>query len=134
MLIDLASTGSSNEAMLARAVLGLARQVGRLSHSVFDSTGPNAVGTLHQLSGGGGLLSSSAALQPGEQLDLRMWDEDPQVPPIRMLAEIVRVDHPTPGPFPLRFTAIHPQDRERLIRYLYEVQRRALREARTAAD
>jgi hypothetical protein len=121
--------GAGAEATLARAILGLSTQIVRLNQRVFEEAGPAEPGRLEQLSGGGGLLASGATLAPGSRLDLRLADDDPEAPPIRLLAEIVRLEPISGHLHAFRIAAIHTADRERLIRYLHGVQRRALRQA-----
>jgi c-di-GMP-binding flagellar brake protein YcgR len=130
LLLKLATgSGSGSEGLLARAVLDVSRQIGRLSHHVLAASGPTAVGDLLQLSGGGCLLSTRSTVPEGSQLDLRIADDDLEAPPIRFLAEVVRGQRPPDGRVPLRFASMHPSDQERLIRFLHALQRRQLRKA-----
>lgn len=121
--------GSGSEGVLARAILDVGHHVARLTHRVLVATGPTAVGEFLQLSGGGGLMATDEALAEGARLDLRLADEDPEAPPLRVLAEVVRGQRRSAGNYPLRFVAIHPTDQERLIRFVHSLQRRQLRRA-----
>ena len=129
-LLKLASgAGSGTEGALAGALLDIARQVGRLTHRLLDSSGPMEVGTFTQLAENGARFATHMLLDPGALLDIRMMSDDADVPPVRLLAEVRHVQGGAPARYGLCFRAIHPRDRERLIRYLYEIQRRELRRA-----
>jgi hypothetical protein len=120
---------SGDEALLAGAILDLCRQVERLGHRQYEAVGPSEVGTVVQLSGGGMLFSTQYHMKEGDLLDIRLLDETMEAPPIRALAEIVHQRGAPPNRYGLRFNTIHPLDKERLIRYIYQLQRRELRRA-----
>ena len=121
------SPQSGPQGLLARAVLDLARQVQRVSGQVLDESGPMNVGSVVQLSGGGIRFATSALFSNGTILLLRLMDERMEAPPVRALAEVAHVEGEAAARYGLAFTTIHPADRERLIRYIYQLQRRALR-------
>lgn len=120
---------SGSEGALARAILSLGRQVERLTHRLMDDGGPMEVGNIVELSGGGALFVTGAVLDPGSVLDFRVVDDEGDAPPMRVLARVVHISGPPPRQYGLRFEEIHPVDRERLIRYVYQIQRRELRKA-----
>ncbi|HEU4400471.1 MAG TPA: PilZ domain-containing protein [Candidatus Polarisedimenticolia bacterium] len=128
-LRELASTAlSSPNGLLARAILDLANQIARMRARLEERDGPMQVAELLNLSGSGGLLDTGGVmLATGALLDLRIEDDASSLPPLRVLAEVVRQDRPQAGQYGLRFVAIHRQDQERLIRYIYDLQRQALR-------
>ena len=86
------------------------------------------------LSGGGLLLAGPDRLRPGEHVNFRMRLEAGG-PPIEGYARVVRVagsGHPA-----LTFDSIKPADRERLIHFIFDCERRAralLRESPSSAD
>jgi hypothetical protein len=129
-LVDLAqSTSTGNDALLARAILDLIRQFRRLRTSVRDPGGPMEVGLLTQLSGGGARLETTLELDPGACLDMRLLDDETEPPPVRVLAEVIHGVGLPYGAYGVAFRAIHPSDRDRLVRYTYRLQRRELRRA-----
>lgn len=123
------SPGSGPDGLLARAILDIARQVERLNGRLMDDAGPMSVGSVVQLSGGGIRFSTSTLLKAGDRVDLRLMDDESEAPPIRILGEVVHVEGTPPAHYGLAFKTIHPVDRERLMRYIYHVQRRELRRA-----
>ena len=127
-LVDLAnSTRAGSDALMAKAILDITRQVRRLRTAVRDPGGPMEVGRLTQLSGGGGRLVTTMTLEYGACLDLRLLDDDTEPPPVRLLAEVVHGNGLPPGAYGLKFRAMHRSDRDRLIRHIYRLQRRELR-------
>ena len=128
-LRNLAISGTSDrEAILAQAVLDLAGQVVTLRSRLIDATGPMQSGTILELSGGGGRLSTEPLLDLDTLLELRLPSDEDGCPPVRALVRIVHRDPKPPGSYGLKFEGIHPQDQDRIIRYIYQVQRSALRE------
>lgn len=107
--------------VLARAVLELAEEVARHRRSLADGSGPMKAGTLVELSGGGGALDLAPVPECGRLIDLRLDD----APGVRVLAEIV--GPPRESRIGFRFVAVHPQDHDRIIRYVYRIQRESLR-------
>lgn len=129
-LVDLASsTGTGNDALIAKAILDITRQIRRLRTSVRNPGGPMEVGLLSQVSGGGARLETSLPLDAGVCLDLRLLDDESEPPPVRALAEVIHGVGLPPGAYGLKFRAMHRSDTERLIRYIYRIQRRELRRA-----
>ena len=128
-LLSLAASGASGtEALLARGLLDVCDQVRRLSYRVLASVGPMEAGQVVQVSGSGCQMSTRILLRPSTCLELQIEDDDDGVPPVRVVAEVVHAEGPAGGRYGLRFNSIHPTDQERLIRYLYRMQRRTLRE------
>jgi hypothetical protein len=115
--------------MLAQALLEISRQVVRLQARLGDSEGPMEPAEVGELSGGGGQLATPLLLHRGDRLELWFEDDDDDAPPVRARASVVHEGGPSPGRFGFHFDAIHPADRDRLIRFIYQVQRRALRTA-----
>ena len=128
VLLDLATAGTSDrEAMLAQAILDLSDQVVKLRSKVMDSAGPMQSGMVQELSGGGGRLSTELLLEEDVLLDLAFLSGNQECPPIRMIARIVHRDSSPPSHYGFKFEAINPQDHDRIIRYVYQIQRRTLR-------
>ena len=121
------SPQSGAPGLLARALLDVARQVQRMSGRLLDEGGPMNVGTVDQISGGGVRFATSALLKRGSLLLLRLMDDRLEAPPVRVIAEVAHAGGPAPARYGLAFTTIHPADRNRLIRYVYQLQRRELR-------
>ncbi len=129
-LRDLASsTAAGTEGVLAQALLDLAGEIVQLRSRVLDAGGPMPSGTIVQISGGGGQLASPIDLDLHQLLELRFDDPAQCLPPIRALARIVHRRVTEVDAYGFRFEAIHPQDQDRLIRYIYQLQRQAIREA-----
>ena len=128
-LRELAAAALANpNGVMARAILDLANQIARLRVRLSDHDGPMLAAELLNLSGGGCLLDTgSVSLASGTLLDLRIEDDISSLPPLRVLAEVVRADGPERGRYGVRFAAIHRQDQERLVRYVYDLQRQVLR-------
>ncbi len=127
-LRDIASgTTSGKDGLLSQAILELASQVVRLQALVLDGAGPMQAGLVVQLSGGGGQLAAELPLRVGARIELRFADEETGAPPVRAIAEIVHEHADAPARYGFRFSAIHPQDQDRLIRFLYRIQRQQLR-------
>jgi c-di-GMP-binding flagellar brake protein YcgR len=80
-----------------------------------------------QLSGSGCRISSPLMLDLGTRLEVQVEDDDSGAPPVRLVGKIVHAAGPPEGRYGLRFDGIHPADQERLIRYVYQVQRKELR-------
>lgn len=127
-LRELASSGHGHEAQLAAALLDACAQIVTLRARIGQGGGPMQAAEIRQISGGGGKMSTSLLLEAGAVLDLRLDPAD-DAPPIRTLVEIVHVDGSAEAPYGFRFAEIHAGDRERLIRFVYLLQRRALRRA-----
>jgi hypothetical protein len=129
-LTKMADSGQSGpEGLLARAILDLSHQIGRLSHHLLTAIGPAEMGTISQISGGGAQFSTQYLLEEGSLLDIRLVDDELEAPPVRAIAEVVHVRGAPPSRYGIAFKTIHPVDNERLIRYIYQVQRRQLRQA-----
>lgn len=127
---NLASSAKAGpQGLLAAAILEIAEQLVVLRAAVLDQGGPMQAATLGELSGGGGQLTTELLLAQETKVDLRLDDPGSDAPPLRAVAEIVHRYGPPSGRYGFRFAAIHPSDRDRLIRYLYQLQRRALRNA-----
>jgi len=128
---ELVKLAGGPEGLMATAILDISRQIQRLSYRILDSDGPMEVGELDELSGGGAKLRSKAIFEKGTLLDMRLVDEDPEAPPIHMLAEVIHVRGGPPAVYGICFRGIHPLDKERLIRFIYGLQRRELRKTHT---
>lgn len=127
-LRDMATSGAAgSEGVLSRAILELADQVVHLKSLLGESGGPMRPVEVSELSGGGGALILDAVPEQGALMDVRLHDVAEQPPPVRFLAEVVHIQKDNPLRCGIKFVAIHPQDQDRLIRYVYQVQRRALR-------
>lgn len=124
-----AGVRSGNDAVLAESILELAKRLGQFRNRESDPGGPMGVATVIQLSGGGALLETHHLLSVGARVELRLIDDGSGVPPLQILAEVVHATDETPPTAGLRFEAVHPLDRERLVRFLYLLQRRELRRA-----
>lgn len=125
-LRDLAiSPSGGSEGILARAILEITAQVGRLTGETEASDGPRQVGELVDLSGGGGLLQTETTLASGDFLDIRFTYED-KAPPLRALVEILLQRTTHSEGYAFRFHTIHRLDQERLIRHVYDIQRQAM--------
>jgi hypothetical protein len=119
------------EALLAQAILDLSAQIVHLRRQLPASSGaPVWSATLRQVSGGGGMIEAEVPLDIGDLFELRFIDGDDEVPHFVALARII--DRRAAGRFGFRFEAIHPRDQEALIRLIYALQRRALRQAEPA--
>jgi hypothetical protein len=123
------SAAAGPSPLLAQALLEISRQVVRLQARFGDSGGPMETAEVGELSGGGGNLATPLLLRRGDRLELRFEDDDDDAPPVRALASVVHEGGPPPGRYGFHFDAIHSADRDRLIRFIYQVQRRALRTA-----
>jgi hypothetical protein len=129
-LRDMATSGSGGaEGALSRAILELSEQVVHLRSLVGEFGGPMNSVVISELSGGGGALIPDTAPEKGAILDIRIHDCEEAAPPIHFLAEVVHCKEDDPVRCGFKFTGIHPQDQDRLIRYIYKVQRKALRDA-----
>jgi hypothetical protein len=89
---------------------------------------PRATQTV-DISGGGMLLTGADHLRIGDvvRFEIRLGDDEL---PAEGVARVVRID--TNGRRALRFEAIHEDDRQRLIRYVFELMRAA--RAKTRGD
>ncbi len=120
----------SAERTLARAVLELAEQVSALRGLLLEQGGPMGAATIVELSGGGGQLAARVRLDPGQHFELRIESGGPGGPaPLRAVGEVVRLLDPSGLHCAFRFDAIHPDDQDRLVAWLYDVQREAFRRA-----
>lgn len=126
-LADSPSTGA--DGLVARALLALAAQIERLNRELLNADGPMEVGEIAELSCGGARFSTRLLLKNGQLLLLSLMGDDPDVPPVRCLAEVVHHEGRQDGQYGLAFKAIHPTDKERLTRFIYGLQRRELRRA-----
>jgi hypothetical protein len=124
----------SAERALAGAVLELAGQVSLLRARSFEPGGPMVVATVVELSGGGGQLEAASPLERGQRFELWIEPNPLAAPPLRAVAEVVRHLDSTGQHVAFRFDGIHPQDQDRLVAWLYGVQREALRPARGRSD
>jgi hypothetical protein len=129
-LRDLAATGGSgHEAVLAQSILELATQLVRLRNRMSRGDGPVCRATLVQLSGGGGQLEGDLPLDAGDLFELRFDDDDHNgMPPLTALGRVIHRTEPQAG-VGFCFESIHARDQELLIRAIYMLQRRALRES-----
>ena len=128
VLLDMATAGTSDrEAMLAQAVLDLSEQIVKLRSHLVNSAGPMQSGAVQELSGGGGRLATKLLLEQDTLLDLSLLSGDEDCPPIRIIARIVHRNSSPPSDYGFKFEVINPQDHDRIIRYIYQIQRRALR-------
>jgi hypothetical protein len=126
-LRDLATNQSSaRDGWLAQAILDVADRLVRLESTIAAADTPGSEGWIVELSGGGGRLEIGAVYERGTMLLVSFQGED-DAPPLQVIAEIVHIVPQPPPAYGFRFASIHEADRERLIRYLYGVQRRALR-------
>jgi c-di-GMP-binding flagellar brake protein YcgR len=91
-------------------------------------------GTLVELSGGGARLESHLLMERGTRLQLRLEDDESGNPPVQVVAQVVHAEGSAPGRFGVKFETIHPTDQERLIRFIYRLQRRALRRKHMESD
>ncbi len=131
-LRDLASsTAAGTDGILAQALLDVAAEIVLLRSRVLDLGGPMDTGTITQLSGGGGQLVASALLDLGQDLELRLDDYEQGLPPIRALVKVVHRRGEVPDAYGFRFEVIHARDQDRLIRFIYQLQRQAIREAQS---
>jgi len=126
-LADSANTGA--EGLIAKALLALSAQIERLNRAASNPDGPMELGEIIELSCGGARFSTRSLLARGSRLLLSFMGDDPEVPPVRVLAEVVHLQTGPDGYYGLAFRAIHPADKERLTRYIYSLQRRQLRRA-----
>ncbi|ANM30512.1 hypothetical protein ABI59_14420 [Acidobacteria bacterium Mor1] len=126
-LREITLTGSGVEAILAGSLLEVSEQIVHI-RTALQAQGPSSPATLLQLSGGGGLLSTELMPELDSEIDLQLDAPEQGAPPIRCIARIVHRD--PPDVYGFAFAAIHPRDQERLIRYLYTLQRRSIREHR----
>lgn len=129
-LRDLAVTGGSgHEAVLAQSILELAAQLVRLRNRLSHGDGPVCRATVVQISGGGGQLEGELPLDSGDLFELRFDDDDDYgIPPLLTLGRVIHRTSPEAG-VGFCFESIHPRDQELLIRAIYTLQRRALRES-----
>lgn len=120
--------GDSGEAnsRLAQAILDLSAQLVRLQTRM--EAGGRAMTDVRviEISGGGGQIEAPLPLQVGDRLEMRFDTTDEAVPPIRALIEILHTKGEGQA-FGFRFDALHPADQDRLIRWIYQLQRVALR-------
>jgi hypothetical protein len=127
-LRELASGSRSDEtALLSQAILDLCERLQVLDHRVAGAARPMEAVRLVQLSGSGAQLHSRRRIAPGTLLELQLDDDGSGVPPLRILAEVVHARGEGGSVYGVRFAAIHPIDSERLIRYVYRIQRQTLR-------
>ena len=83
--------------------------------------------TTLNVSGGGLLVQDPVGLEPGTRVDLNL-DLAHGSPPVRATARVIR--EVAPGTTALEIVGIANEDRERLVRYVTERERMALRIAR----
>jgi len=116
----------ANEALLARAMLELVDRLACLEDRLRETEGPVKPAVVSQLSGGGGLLACPLAFSVGDPFEIQLCSNADGVPPILALGRIVHrsAGEPTSG---FRFEAMHPKDQTLLMRFLYRLQREALR-------
>jgi hypothetical protein len=126
-LRDLAAGSAPGpSATLAQAILEIAGEVARLRARAADGPSPVQEATIVQLSGGGGRLLCAFPLAIDDLIELRLDDDDPAVPPLRVLARVVhRADDGSGVGF--AFEALHPRDHDLVMRLIYGLQRRSLR-------
>ena len=79
------------------------------------------------VSGGGLLVQDPVGLEPGTRIDLNL-ELAHGAPPVRATARVIR--EVAPGETALEIVGIANEDRERLVRYVTERERMALRIAR----
>ncbi len=123
------SSASAPEAVLARALLEVAAQLQRLRYRVLRPGPPMEPARVTEISGSGLRLSTERLLQPGTRLEIQLEDDENGAPPLRLLGEVVHASGRAPAFYGVRFVAAHPADARRLLRFIYEIQRRALRGA-----
>jgi hypothetical protein len=129
-----ASTQAGAEGILARAMLELSTQMARLTYRVLHSGGPMEPATLVQLSGGGARIECHPLLERGTRLQLRLEDHESGNPPVQVLAQVVHAEGSSPGRYGIKFETVHPADQERLIRFIYRLQRKELRRKHMESD
>lgn len=81
------------------------------------------------ISGGGMLLSDPGSLEPGQRLHFR-FELPPDQSPVKGVGTVVRAA--TDGTRGLKFEKISEIDRQRLIRFIFDIQRQALAKLRDA--
>lgn len=125
---------ASAERLLARAVLEVAEQVSALRGFLLEQGGPMSAATIVELSGGGGQLVARTPLEPGQRFELRIEPGGRGGPPaVRAVGEVVRLLDATAFFCAFRFDSIHSDDQDRLVAWLYAVQREAVRRGREPA-
>lgn len=125
----------SAERLLARTVLEVAEQVSELRRLLLERSGPMSAATIVELSGGGGQLAARTPLEPGQRFELRIEAGGPGGPPaLRAVGEVVRLLDPSALSCAFRFDSIHRDDQDRLVAWLYRVQREAARRGREPGD
>ena len=121
---------SRESSLIARALVEISREIARL-RQVCDSEAWNersVDATLECLSGSGGQLGTPAPLQRDEILLMRVLADDDGMPPIQCLIRIVAPGLEA-GRSGFSFEAIHPEDQDRLVRHVFRLQRKELRDA-----
>ncbi len=126
-LADSPKTGS--DGLMAKALLALAAQIERLNRVTQNIDGPMEIAEIVELSCGGARLLTDVMLVRGGKILLSFMGDDPEVPPVRLVAEVRHLKSGPDGYYGLAFTAVHPADKERLTRFIYHLQRRQLRRA-----
>jgi hypothetical protein len=89
-------------------------------------------GFTRNVSAGGVLVTGADALEAGARLRLRL-ELDSEEELLDVLARVVRADD-TWGLRGLRLEDVSPRERERIVRFVFERQRRALAELRARTD
>jgi hypothetical protein len=88
-------------------------------------------GFTRDISAGGVLVAGAEALEAGDRLRLR-FELDSEEDLLDVLARVVRADHAW-GLRGLRLEGVTERERERIVKYVFERQRRALAELRARA-
>lgn len=147
--IQLLRTGDDPMANLREEIAALREMIGDLMQKVDDLTQavrggkPQTGAEMHQplgiqncSAGGIGIITSEAA-EIGTKLRLRLTLRSVPAVTIDCMGEIARQDTLGAGErfeWGVRFTHIHEADRERLIHYLFKIQRRMLRDMKEARE
>jgi hypothetical protein len=128
-LRDLAIAASgSQEAMLAQAILDLSAEIVRIRARMLQPDATACTVDVVELSGGGGRMLTRLPMKADDRLEI-LFEPDDDLPPIRALLRIVHAYEDPGHGYGFAFQSIHARDRDRLIRLIYQLQRRALREA-----
>ncbi len=124
------SAQSGTDAVLANALLEVTREFVKLQSRLTPHHPESVPATVVNLSGGGGRLVTPIDVSPGDLFEMRFLADATGVPPVEALIEIVSSRGDSPPTHGFRLIAIHPRDKDRLIRHTYRVQRAALRKTK----